>query len=277
MRAYGTRRWSRAAPQTGSPETGPCRRAARRARRARQWPPRPDPEPSCTILDLRWRSGAPIRNRSGPTFAYIGGLPCQAWEDFLPCATGSTAPSRDGRFCRWFMLSGTLRVGRNCGSCGPGFPAASPPSRKAPTVAPGRRPKSRLHLIAASLLRSMVQVGPRAAAIQGAETTRPALFRRIFLAALAAALLTPDGAAFAGLGQPSPWQIGLQQSGTPVMDDIVWFHDLLLWVIGAITLFVLALLAIIVVKFNARANPTPSRTTHHTLLEVAWTVVPVII
>jgi cytochrome c oxidase subunit 2 len=123
----------------------------------------------------------------------------------------------------------------------------------------------------------MVQVGPRAAAIQGAETTMPALFRTIVLAALAAALLTPDGAAFAGLGQPSPWQLGLQQSATPVMDDIVWFHDLLLWVIGAISLFVLALLIIIVVKFNAQANPTPSRTTHHTLLEVAWTVVPVII
>ena len=105
----------------------------------------------------------------------------------------------------------------------------------------------------------------------------PALFRTIVLAALAAALLTPDGAAFAGLGQPSPWQLGLQQSATPVMDDIVWFHDLLLWVIGAISLFVLALLIITVVKFNAQANPTPSRTTHHTLLEVAWTVVPVII
>ncbi len=105
----------------------------------------------------------------------------------------------------------------------------------------------------------------------------PALFRTIVLAALAAALVMPDGAAFAGLGQPTPWQIGLQQSGTPVMDDIVWFHDLLLWVIGAITLFVLALLITVMIKFNARANPTPSRTTHNTLLEVAWTVVPVII
>jgi cytochrome c oxidase subunit 2 len=105
----------------------------------------------------------------------------------------------------------------------------------------------------------------------------PALFRTIVLAALAAALLTPDGAAFAGLGQPSPWQIGLQQSGTPVMDDIVWFHDLLLWVITAITLFVLGLLIIIMIKFNARANPTPSRTTHNTVLEVLWTVVPVMI
>jgi cytochrome c oxidase subunit II len=105
----------------------------------------------------------------------------------------------------------------------------------------------------------------------------PALFRTIVIAALAAALLTPGGAALAGLGQPSPWEIGLQQSATPVMDDIVWFHTLLLWVISAITVFVLALLIIIMVKFNARANPTPSRTTHNTVLEVLWTVVPVII
>ncbi len=56
----------------------------------------------------------------------------------------------------------------------------------------------------------------------------PALLRSIVMAALAASLLTPGGAAFAGLGQPSPWQMGLQQSATPVMDDIVWFHDFLL-------------------------------------------------
>ena len=61
------------------------------------------------------------------------------------------------------------------------------------------------------------------------------------------------------------------------MDDIIWFHDFLLWIIVAITLFVLALLVIVVVKFNARANPVPSRTTHNTILEVIWTVVPVII
>jgi cytochrome c oxidase subunit 2 len=79
------------------------------------------------------------------------------------------------------------------------------------------------------------------------------------------------------LGQPSPWQLGLQQSASPVMDDIVWFHDFLLWIIAAITLFVLVLLAIIVIKFNAKANPVPSRTTHHTALEVIWTVVPVLI
>jgi cytochrome c oxidase subunit 2 len=97
------------------------------------------------------------------------------------------------------------------------------------------------------------------------------------LAAAAVALVAGSGAVLAGIGQPSPWQLGLQQSATPVMDNIVWFHDLLLWIISVIALFVLALLVIIMVRFNARANPIPSKTTHNTLLEVAWTLVPVII
>ena len=85
------------------------------------------------------------------------------------------------------------------------------------------------------------------------------------------------GAALAGLGQPSPWQIGLQQSASPVMADIVWFHDFLLYIITAITAFVLALLVIVIVRFNARANPVPSRTTHNTLIEIAWTIIPIVI
>ena len=71
--------------------------------------------------------------------------------------------------------------------------------------------------------------------------------------------------------------MGLQQSVTPVMDNIVWFHDFLLYLITAITLFVLVLLLIVIVRFNARANPVPTKTTHNTLLEVAWTLIPVII
>src|SRR5205085_363624 len=58
---------------------------------------------------------------------------------------------------------------------------------------------------------------------------------------------------------------------------IVRFHTVLLWVIALITAFVLALLVIIAVRFNAKSNPTPSRTTHNTMLEIAWTVVPVLI
>ncbi len=89
--------------------------------------------------------------------------------------------------------------------------------------------------------------------------------------------LGTGGAALAELGQPAPWEWTLQQSGSPVMDNIVWFHNFLFVLITLITLFVLALLVIVVVKFNAKANPVPSRTTHNTLIEVAWTLVPVLI
>ncbi|MBV8241537.1 MAG: cytochrome c oxidase subunit II, partial [Hyphomicrobiales bacterium] len=68
-------------------------------------------------------------------------------------------------------------------------------------------------------------------------------------------------AALAGLGQPSPWQIGLQQSASPVMDNIIWFHDFLLYIIVGIAGFVLVLLVVVMVRFNARTNPIPSRTT----------------
>jgi cytochrome c oxidase subunit II len=103
------------------------------------------------------------------------------------------------------------------------------------------------------------------------------LKRLIAFVVTCVAVLGSGSVAFAGLGQPSPWEIGLQQAGTPVMQDIVWFHNLLLWVIVAIALFVLALLVIVMVRFNARANPVPSRTTHNTFIEIAWTVVPVLI
>jgi cytochrome c oxidase subunit II len=92
-----------------------------------------------------------------------------------------------------------------------------------------------------------------------------------------AVLLALAGTGYAGLGQPSPWQLGPQLSASPVMDDIIWFHDFLLWLIAAIALFVLILLVYVCVKFNAAANPIPTRTTHNTLIEVLWTVVPVLI
>lgn len=94
---------------------------------------------------------------------------------------------------------------------------------------------------------------------------------------LASATLAAMGPAVAELGQPKPWEYTLQESATPVMDNIVWFHNFLLVLITVITLFVLALLVIVIVKFNARSNPVPSRTTHNTLIEVAWTLIPVLI
>jgi cytochrome c oxidase subunit II len=90
-------------------------------------------------------------------------------------------------------------------------------------------------------------------------------------------LLASAGAAWAALGQPVPWQMDLQDSATPVMQDVASFHFFLLWVIAVISAFVLALLLICIVRFNARANPTPSRTTHNTPIEILWTIVPVII
>lgn len=96
------------------------------------------------------------------------------------------------------------------------------------------------------------------------------------VAGIALALVTST-AAFAELGQPAPWEVRLQQSGSTVMDNIHWFHNVLLVIITLITLFVLGLLITVIVKFNARANPTPSRTTHNTLIEVAWTLIPVLI
>ena len=101
--------------------------------------------------------------------------------------------------------------------------------------------------------------------------------RHLLGLAVAGLTLATGGAAFAELGQPAAWEWTLQQSASPVMDNIVWFHNFLFVLITLITLFVLALLVIVVVKFNARANPVPSRTTHNTLIEVAWTLVPVLI
>lgn len=104
------------------------------------------------------------------------------------------------------------------------------------------------------------------------------VLKRLFaFVATSVAVLTSGGAAFAATGQPQPWQLGLQPAATPVMEDIIWFHDFLLWIITAIVLFVLALLVIVMIKFNAKSNPVPSRTTHNTLIEVVWTVVPVLI
>jgi cytochrome c oxidase subunit II len=80
------------------------------------------------------------------------------------------------------------------------------------------------------------------------------------------------------VGYAVPGQIGLQPGVTPIADEIHFFHDIILLpIITVICLFVLALLIYIIIKFNSTANPTPSRTTHHAGLEVAWTVVPVAI
>jgi cytochrome c oxidase subunit 2 len=78
-------------------------------------------------------------------------------------------------------------------------------------------------------------------------------------------------------GVAEDWQLGMQEMVTDLGRSVAVFHDYLLYLITAITLLVLALLVYVVVRFNERANPVPSRTTHNTLVEVLWTVVPVLI
>src|SRR6202162_4751450 len=101
--------------------------------------------------------------------------------------------------------------------------------------------------------------------------------RRLLGLAVAGVALATGGSAYAELGQPAPWEYKLQEAASPVMEQIISFHNWLLVIITVITLFVFGLLVAVVVKFNARANPVPSRTTHNTLIEVAWTLIPVMI
>ncbi len=84
-------------------------------------------------------------------------------------------------------------------------------------------------------------------------------------------------AATAEAAQPTPWQMGFQPAASPVMDQLNDFHNLLLVIIVAIAVFVLLLMAFIFLRFNKRANPVPSRTSHHTLIEVFWTVIPIVV
>jgi cytochrome c oxidase subunit II len=79
-------------------------------------------------------------------------------------------------------------------------------------------------------------------------------------------------------GGPLPGQMGMQPAQSPIAHEMVFFHNsILLPIIIGISLFVLALLIYVMVRFNEKANPVPSRTTHHAVLEVAWTIVPVLI
>jgi cytochrome c oxidase subunit 2 len=103
---------------------------------------------------------------------------------------------------------------------------------------------------------------------------------KVLAAAVAAAvgigaLTVFGGTAYADA--PRPWEMGFQAPATPVMERIEDFHNLLLVIITAISVFVLALLIIVMVRFNSKSNPNPSRTTHNTFIEVAWTVVPIMI
>ena len=79
------------------------------------------------------------------------------------------------------------------------------------------------------------------------------------------------------VGVPHDWQMGFPPSYTPLMERLASLHDLLLVIISLICLFVLALLIYAVMRFHVARNPTPTTTTHNTVLEIAWTVIPILI
>jgi cytochrome c oxidase subunit 2 len=99
----------------------------------------------------------------------------------------------------------------------------------------------------------------------------------LFLGPFCALIGLALGSGEASAAQPEPWQLGFQPPASPVMDQVESLHDLLLWIITLISIFVLALLLYACVRFRAARNASPSRRTHHTLLEITWTALPVLI
>jgi uncharacterized membrane protein YidH (DUF202 family) len=95
------------------------------------------------------------------------------------------------------------------------------------------------------------------------------------------AALVLAGAGCAGLGaraeEARPWQIELQPAGSLTAERIDSFHTLLMWIITLITLFVLGLLIYAMWRFRESKHPLPTRTAHHTLIEVLWTVIPIMV
>lgn len=79
------------------------------------------------------------------------------------------------------------------------------------------------------------------------------------------------------VGAPRPWEMGMQHSYGPIKDRVIELHNLVLVIITVITLFVGALLIWVMIRYNSKRNPVPSQTSHNTVLEVAWTVIPVLI
>ena len=102
---------------------------------------------------------------------------------------------------------------------------------------------------------------------------------RWLLIGLAAALAgVPGGSPLAQMiGAPRPWQMGMQAAAGPLKEQQIALHDLVLVIITLITLFVAVLLGWVMWRYRSDRNPVPSRTAHHTYLEIAWTVIPVLI
>ena len=103
------------------------------------------------------------------------------------------------------------------------------------------------------------------------------LFKKISRLGAGFAAFSAVGLASASASQPKDWQITFQEAASENMTMITDFNNFLLILMTAISVFVLGLMFYVMVRFNARANPEPSKTTHNTLVEVIWTVVPIVI
>ncbi len=105
-----------------------------------------------------------------------------------------------------------------------------------------------------------------------------AMVKRIvaLVAAFAVSALTM-GNAVAAQGQAVPWQFGFQDASSPVAHEMHDFHNILLIIITAISVFVAVLLLYVMIRYNRKSNPVPSKTSHNTLIEVIWTVAPIVI
>ena len=79
------------------------------------------------------------------------------------------------------------------------------------------------------------------------------------------------------IGRPKPHGIGFQPAATGIASDVHWLDGMVLLIIAVITVFVVGLLAYVILRFNSRSNPTPAKFTHNSPLEIAWTVVPILI
>ena len=187
----------------------------------------------------------------------FSGLPLHLWQTGRPVKPGVTE----------------IRRGAPCGFpkgpilCSAAMRAYGPPAASHRTAGnPGGR------LVTQSAAAADMDTGMRVVSV-----FRHMRASRLWLAGVF--LLLGFGAALAEelVGQPTPWGVGLQPAAGPVKEAIHHFNDMVLWIIIAIAVFVLGLLAFVMMKFNARSNPNPSVNSHNTVLEVAWTVVPVLI
>lgn len=103
------------------------------------------------------------------------------------------------------------------------------------------------------------------------------LFSKATFGIILAIATVAISAGLASAGQPKPWQMYFQEPVTPVAEHMVSFHDMLLVIITLITLLVMGLMLYVFVRFRRSRNPVPSKTSHNTLVEVVWTLLPVLI